>query len=55
MGGSLVVQRTIGTNEAGWFRHDVDVSDRGPLDVAVRIVTKSNPFRQLCFTADVWR
>ncbi len=55
VGGSLVVQRTIGTNEAGWFRHDVDVSDRGPLDVAVRIVTKSNPFRQLCFTADVWR
>jgi hypothetical protein len=54
VGDRVVVQRTLGFNEGGWFRHDVDVTGQGALDVTVRIVTKSNPFRQLCFTADVW-
>jgi hypothetical protein len=55
VGDRVVVQRTIDINEAGWFRHDVDVSGLGRLDVTVRIVTRKNQDRQLCFTADVWR
>jgi hypothetical protein len=51
----VVATRTIAIGEAGWFRHDVDVSGLGPLDLAVRIVAAKNQDRQLCFTADVWK
>ena len=50
----VVATRTLPIHDGGWYRHDVDVTGLGGLDVALRIVAAKNQDRQFCFTADVW-
>lgn len=55
IGDQVAIERTLGFDESGWFRYDLDIAGRGTVDVTVRVSAQNNFVRQFCFTADVWR